>query len=216
MSDFLELFAFGVTAGLALAIPVGPMALLLIDTTVRQGLRVGAAGALAMATVDGGYAITVFLAGSAISVLLGSFGLWLSLLGALILLILGVQTIYRAAAAGKAFKQAEAEKQESASAGKTFLKFAGATIVNPPTALYFLAITPSLAGLSSENPVASTAAFATGVFLGSAVWQQSLALAGLAIRSVTTPKVRTWLSLLGGTMIIGLAIILAYRTISAS
>jgi arginine exporter protein ArgO len=52
--------------------------------------------------------------------------------------------------------------------------------------------------------------------LGSAVWQQSLALAGLAIRSVTTPKVRTWLSLLGGTMIIGLSIILAYRTITAS
>lgn len=216
MSDFLELFAFGVTAGLALAIPVGPMALLLIDTTVLQGLRVGAAGALAMATVDGGYAITVFLAGSAISVLLGSFGLWLSLLGALILLILGLQTIYRAAVAAKTLKEAEAEKQEPASAGKTFLKFAGATIVNPPTALYFLAITPSLAGLSSANPVASTAAFATGVFLGSAVWQQSLALAGLAIRSVTTPKVRTWLSLLGGTMIIGLAIILAHRTITAS
>jgi hypothetical protein len=28
--------------------------------------------------------------------------------------------------------------------------------------------------------------------------------------------VRTWLSLLGGTMIIGLSIILAYRTITAS
>jgi putative Mn2+ efflux pump MntP len=72
------------------------MALLLIDTTLRHGLRVGAAGALAMASVDATYAVVVFLAGSAVASILGTYGIWFSLIGAAILLGLGGQTIYKA------------------------------------------------------------------------------------------------------------------------
>lgn len=96
MPNLAELFIFGLTAGIALAIPVGPMALLLIDTTLRHGLRVGAAGALAMASVDATYAVVVFLAGSAVASILGTYGIWFSLIGAAILLGLGGQTIYKA------------------------------------------------------------------------------------------------------------------------
>jgi len=208
--NIAELFIFGLTAGLALAIPVGPMALLLIDTTLRFGLRVGAAGALAMASVDATYAVVVFLAGSAVASILGTYGIWFSLIGAAILMGLGAQTIYKALGQRRA-SESSGVQVEATTAGKTFLKFAAATVVNPPTALYFLAITPSLVGLTGSEPVAATLAFASGVFLGSAVWQQALALSGAAIRGITTPRVRTWLSLAGGAMIIALAIVLAVR-----
>ncbi len=210
MPNIAELFIFGLTAGLALAIPVGPMALLLIDTTLRFGLRVGAAGALAMASVDATYAVVVFLAGSAVASILGTYGIWFSLIGAAILMGLGAQTIYKALGQRRA-SESSGVQVEATTAGKTFLKFAAATVVNPPTALYFLAITPSLVGLTGSEPVAATLAFASGVFLGSAVWQQALALSGAAIRGITTPRVRTWLSLAGGAMIIALAIVLAVR-----
>ncbi|MFY7819423.1 MAG: LysE family translocator [Rhodoluna sp.] len=211
MPNLAEFFIFGLTAGIALAIPVGPMALLLIDTTLRHGLRVGAAGALAMASVDATYAVVVFLAGSAVASILGTYGIWFSLIGAAILLVLGAQTIYKALSQRRASKGSSATQVEATTAGKTFLKFAAATVVNPPTALYFLAITPSLVGLTGSDPVAATFAFASGVFLGSAVWQQALALSGAAIRGITTPRVRTWLSLAGGAMIIALAVVLAAR-----
>ena len=211
MPNIAELFVFGLTAGIALAIPVGPMALLLIDTTLRHGLRVGAAGALAMASVDATYAVVVFLAGSAVANILGSYGIWFSLIGAAILLGLGAQTMYKALSQRRASEGARGPQTETATAGKTFLKFAAATVVNPPTALYFLAITPSLVGLTGEDPLSATFAFATGVFFGSVVWQQGLALTGAAIRGVTTPRVRTWLSLAGGAMIVALAIVLATR-----
>jgi len=210
--NLAELFIFGLTAGIALAIPVGPMALLLIDTTLRHGLRVGAAGALAMASVDATYAVVVFLAGSAVASILGTYGIWFSLIGAAILLGLGVQTIYKALSQRRASEMSTGAQASATTAVKTFVKFAAATVVNPPTALYFLAITPSLVGLTGSDPVSATFAFAGGVFLGSVVWQQGLALTGAAIRGITTPRVRTWLSLTGGAMIIALAVVLAIRT----
>ena len=214
MPNIAELFIFGLTAGLALAIPVGPMALLLIDTTLRFGLRVGAAGALAMASVDATYAVVVFLAGSAVASILGTYGIWFSLIGAAVLLGLGAQTIYKALSQRRASEGSSESQSDGTTATKTFVKFAAATVVNPPTALYFLAITPSLVGLTGSDPVSATFAFATGVFIGSVIWQQALALAGAAIRGVTTPRVRTWLSLTGGAMIIALAAVLAIRAFS--
>ena len=211
MPNLAELFIFGLTAGIALAIPVGPMALLLIDTTLRHGLRVGACGALAMASVDATYAVVVFLAGSAVASILGTYGIWFSLIGAAILLGLGAQTIYKALSQRRASEGSSGAQVEATTAGKTYLKFAAATVVNPPTALYFLAITPSLVGLTGSDPIAATFAFASGVFLGSVVWQQGLALTGAAIRGITTPRVRTWLSLAGGAMIVALAAVLAAR-----
>ena len=47
-----ELFTIGFFAGLALAIPVGPMAIMLINTTLEKGWRHGVAGASAMAVTE--------------------------------------------------------------------------------------------------------------------------------------------------------------------
>jgi threonine/homoserine/homoserine lactone efflux protein len=216
MSELWNLLFFGVGAGLALAIPVGPMALLLVDTTVRSGHKVGVAGALAMSAVDASYAVMVFLAGTSVANLLGNYGLVLSLAGATILLALGLQTITKSWHQDQAFSESEPDTRiESTTAPKTFFKFAAATIVNPPTALYFLAIAPSLAGLTGNNPALATFAFAGGVFIGSGVWQQALALAGVGIRKISTPRVRRAIGLIGGSMIVLLAITLALRALLA-
>jgi threonine/homoserine/homoserine lactone efflux protein len=214
MSNFGELLAFGITAGLALAIPLGPMALLLIDTTLRSGWRTGSAGAFAMASVDTLYALTVFLASASVMVFLDTWGLALSLVGALILLALGAQTVGGAFANRMRGASPAASGAYRLSPAQTFGKFVAATLLNPPTALYFLAIAPSLSGLAEGEPWLGAVAFATGVFLGSVVWQQSIALASAAIRGLTTEQIRFWLSLAGGTMIILLAAALAARALT--
>ncbi|MEN9748255.1 MAG: hypothetical protein RLZZ603_947 [Actinomycetota bacterium] len=90
--------------------------------------------------------------------------------------------------------------------GYSYGTFIGATVVNPPTALYFLAIAPNVANLGySLNPTTVTV-FALSVLVGSLVWQEALVLAGLSIRSITTNRVRAWIGLTGGLLIIGLAI----------
>lgn len=209
-----ELLWVGFFAGLALAIPVGPMAILLVNTTIERGIRHGAVGALAMASIDFSYAFVVFVLGQIIANLLDSFGLWLSLAGAAILLLLGGQTLLQNV---KLFGQPDsvgASASESKKLITTFGKFAGATVLNPPTALYFLAIAPSLTGSNGSsgdatNLILSALMFAIGVFFGSVIWQEGLALAGLGLRQITSNKVRPWIGSVGGLLIIGLAVKIA-------
>ena len=58
--------AAGLVAGYGVAIPVGPVAVYLVTLTARTSVRVGAAAALGIATVDGGYALLATVAGSAV------------------------------------------------------------------------------------------------------------------------------------------------------
>ena len=204
----LELFLVGFFAGLALAIPVGPMAIMLVNTTIARGWRHGSIGALGMASVDFTYALLVFIAGRIISGFLGEYGMWLGLGGALILLWLGISTLVR----NLRLIGRPDESSSGSIGGKTLLAtygiFVGATALNPPTALYFLAIAPNLAGLSSA--AVAPLVFAAGVFVGSVIWQETLALAGLGLRQITSNRVRPWLGTFGGALIIALAIKIAF------
>lgn len=207
-----ELFAIGFAAGLALAIPVGPMAIMLINNTVNRGFRHGLVGGLGMATVDGLYALTVFAVGALVTVWLSVWGLWLNLLGASILLWLGLATIFRSIAILKSQSKPEV-RVLTGSLGKTMLTFMGATAINPPTALYFLAIAPNVASLGFELSITNVALFAIGVFVGSIIWQEGLVLVGLAVRGITTPLVRSWIGVIGGMLIVGLALSMAGRAL---
>ena len=206
-----ELFAIGFFAGLALAIPVGPMAIMLINTTLEKGWRHGVAGASAMATVDFLYALTVFLLGSAITSFFADWGQMLSQIGALILLALGVIMIVRNIKLIRSKAAEICDAKSGKTALKTFGLFALATAVNPPTALYFLAIAPSVAEYASSNILINALTFAIGVFVGSVIWQQILAITGNTLRKFAQRKVRIFFGLIGGVLIVVLAIALFTR-----
>jgi threonine/homoserine/homoserine lactone efflux protein len=207
------LFAIGFAAGLALAIPVGPMALLLVSTTIERGWRHGAVGALGMAVVDGCYAAVVFFVGASIAGFLNDWHLALGLIGAAILLSLSIQLLIRSIRVFSSDERLEAQTPVAGGLANTFAKFVSATIVNPATAFYFLAIAPSVSALASKNltlqPVAAGLIFAIAVLCGSLIWQESLALAGSSLRKITTPRFRASIGLVGSvallTMSIGIA-----------
>ena len=203
----------GFMAGLALAIPVGPMAIMLINTTISRGLRHGVVGALGMATVDGAYALAVFVVGGLIATALTSLKVVFGLVGALILLVLGIQTAYKNLKLLR-FKDALVGKTaESGSVGKTFGTFVAATVVNAPTALYFLAIAPNVANMGYSLTAANVAVFVVSVFVGSLIWQETLVFTGLAIRGITTNRFRAWIGLFGGVLIVALAVSIGVRAI---
>jgi threonine/homoserine/homoserine lactone efflux protein len=209
-----ELFTIGFFAGLALAIPVGPMAIMLINTTLEKGWRHGVAGASAMASIDFSYALTVFLLGHAVSSFFSTWGQLLSFFGAAILLALGITTLVRNFKLMKASAEEVSAAKAGATPAKTYLLFAGATILNPPTALYFLGIAPSVAQVDSENFVLSAFVFAIGVFVGSVIWQQGLALTGTTLRRFAQNKVRIFFGLVGGALIVSLAVSLAIKAMN--
>jgi threonine/homoserine/homoserine lactone efflux protein len=206
-----ELFSIGFFAGLALAIPVGPMAIMLINTTLERGWRSGAAGASAMATVDFLYALAVFLLGHVVAVFFATWGQALSLAGAAILLFLGLSTLIR----NVKLMRGDEKQIEGAKFGRTplgtFVIFAGATIVNPPTALYFLGIAPTVAQFETSSALSGALTFAIGVFVGSVIWQQTIALTANFLRRFAQNRVRIISGLIGGALIVALAISLALK-----
>lgn len=194
----------GFAAGLALAIPLGPMALLLISTTLKQGRNVGAFGALAMASVDFFYALTVFAFGSVLVSALASWQIWLRLLGSFLLILLAIK-IFRDAIKSSGFAITE-NQSASGSRLKTYAKFFGLTVINPATAFYFFGITPSVASLSGNAGAANIFYFAFGVFFGSIIWQMSLVGAAQLTRMFTNAKFQKFLQITGALLIAALAI----------
>jgi threonine/homoserine/homoserine lactone efflux protein len=164
-----------------------------------------------MATVDGMYAVTVFFVGGAISIWLRECSLWLSLGGAAILFGLGIKTLYSNLSG--LIKRTEISSRQvfSGNKSKTFAAFFAATVANPPTALYFLALAPSVAELAGSQLVISGLVFSLGVFIGSVIWQQGLALAGVGLRKLASGSLRLWLGAFGGALIIALALSLAVK-----
>ncbi len=210
-----QLFAYGFAAGLALAIPLGPIAILMIQTATQRGWRHGAASALGAATVDTTYSLVTFALGSALTAWLGSYRLVLTLIGVSILLFLGLRTLVTNIGLFRTPDNAELPHTQPRSLGATYLTFVSATAINPPTALYFLAIAPSIGPLAGDSPWLGAVVFALGVFVASVGWGNALAAVGTGLRQITTNRVRAALGILGGALIVVLTFGLAANAFNA-
>lgn len=200
----MDVLIAGALAGLALAIPLGPMAILLISTTIKHGRGIGAFGALAMATVDFSYAALVFAFGNVIINLLTGWVFPLRLLGSAILVYVGVKIFLDAR---KSSRIENPDLSDSpASRFNTYAKFFGLTVLNPATAFYFFGITPSVAALSQGTGFSSIALFAVGVFIGSVVWQMGLVVAAHLTKSFTDVRVQHRIQYAGAILILALAV----------
>jgi threonine/homoserine/homoserine lactone efflux protein len=200
----VDVLMTGALAGLALAIPLGPMAILLISTTLKHGRGIGIFGALAMASVDFSYAALVFAFGTAIVNLLTGWVMPLRILGSAILIFVAVKIFMDARRSSKI--ESPDMSNSTASRLKTYAKFFGLTVLNPATAFYFFGITPSVATLSQGTGLFGIALFAVGVFIGSVVWQMGLVFAAQLTKSFTDVRVQHRIQYAGAILILGLAI----------
>lgn len=197
-------------AGIALAIPLGPMAILLISTTIKHGRGIGIFGALAMASVDFSYAALVFAFGNAAVNALESWIFPMRLAGSAILIYVGL-TIFLEARRSAKLESPEIGNTPT-SRFKTYSKFFGLTILNPATAFYFVGITPSVAAMSTTNSNGiGIIEFALGVFIGSGIWQMSLVFAAHLTAKFTEVKFQHRIQYAGALLIFALAVGLLLR-----
>jgi threonine/homoserine/homoserine lactone efflux protein len=201
----VEIFGAGFIAGLALAIPLGPMAILLIGTTLRSGRSVGTFGALAMATVDACYAAIVFAFGNLLIAALSQWVFPLRILGSAILVTIAVKIWLDSR---KTLEMGTASQSSLVhSKSLTFAKFFGLTIINPATAFYFVGITPSVSSLNTSQGLATGfLVFAGGVFFGSLIWQLTLVQMGSLTAKFTDRKVQNQIQRFGAVLILVLAV----------
>jgi len=160
-----EAIAIGLAAGYAIAIPVGPIALLIIRTAMRGGLRPGLAAGAGAATADLLYASAAMLAGPPIVSAIAPALRAARLIAGGLLLALALRSLVPSALreAGTA----------SAPTHRTYLTVLGLTIVNPATVIYFASLAVGLPALAGD-PLAR-AAFVVAAALASLSWQWLLA-----------------------------------------
>lgn len=178
-----EVVLSGLVTGWAIAVPVGAVAAYLVTLTARTSLRVGAAAALGVATVDGVYATAAVVGGAALAALIEPAAGALRLVSAGVLLVIAALTVRNALRPVSAAATGAAPMR----AGAAYALFLGITAVNPATVVYFAAVVLGNQGLVSS--AAEGLAFVAAVFAASASWQLTLAVGGAALgRFVASPR----------------------------
>jgi threonine/homoserine/homoserine lactone efflux protein len=200
MSAFTAALA-GISAGLAVAVPLGPIGVMIVDTGIRAGARPALAAGLGTATVDGLYAAAAALFGAAIGSWLRPAADTLRLVAAAVLVAIAVYGLLRLRRRGAH----AAEPKAPPPAHHVFARFFALTAVNPATAVTFAALMLGLPAVA-DGSAADRAVFVAGAFLASLAWQSALAGSGALLGHRLPESGRRWTSLAGNLIILALAV----------
>jgi threonine/homoserine/homoserine lactone efflux protein len=197
------LFA-GLVAGIAIAMQVGAVSLLLIEASVVRGPRIGVAAGMGVATADLAFAVLAALAGGAAGAALSSHEAEIRVTAALMLAAIAVHGLAKLARERPAH-DAPPTLDASRSPAAHYARFLAITMANPLTIASFAAVA---AALSLDGP-ASAIAFAAGVGAASAGWHVALTLAAGHAGRWVTPRIRRGLAIGGRLLVLAIALRLA-------
>lgn len=192
----LPILAKGLVVGVSIAAPVGPIGILCIRRSLREGMAAGLATGLGAATADAAYGAVAGLGLASVSGFISAHHAGISLLGGVFLCYLGVRTFLSPLAAEAA---AEVGARNLVGAwGSTLLL----TLGNPATILSFAAVFAAF-GLGASSGLGSAVSLVLGVFLGSAAWWLALSTGVSRLRSRVTPGGMRIINRLSGIVLLG-------------
>ncbi|MER6810290.1 LysE family transporter [Spirillospora sp. NPDC000708] len=196
--------ATGAVAGLGIAMQVGAVAVYLLLLSSMAPVRVGAAAALGVATVDGLYSAVAVAVGGVVSRVVGPVVGPLRWVAAAVLLWIAVRVVIDAVREGGG-PSGPLDASGASSPGRAYLRLIGITVMNPGTVLYFAAIV--IGSRFEAFDAVDRSAFAVAAFTASAVWQMAVVLAGAALgRLLTGYRGRLVTGVVAGTLIAALAV----------
>ena len=194
-------------AGYGIAIPVGAIAVLILETGMRRGFRPAFAAGTGAAAADLTYAALAALAGPPIAAALNSFTLALQLGSAALLLAIGVRGLW---AARRNAVSPEARSSLERGVLRTFWQFLGLTLLNPLTVAYFAALVLGRGPENSLSP-AGRLVFVAGAWLASWSWQTLLAAGGALAQRLLSRRAQQLTSLIGSALVIGFGVRILVR-----
>ncbi|MGB3292378.1 MAG: LysE family transporter [Phormidesmis sp.] len=176
----------GILMGLAIAAPVGPIALLCIRRTLAQGRGVGLASGFGAATADGLYGMVAAFGLSTFSTLLTDNTAYLQLAGGLFLCYLGLTTFWAQPAATQTLASPPPGATSSLPMLSAYTSTLALTLTNPTTIFSFIAIFAGL-GITQASRLSSVT-LVFGVFTGSMLWWLVLISGVTHLRNRLTPQ----------------------------
>lgn len=190
----LLLLLKGIAVGLAIAAPVGPVAVLCIRRTLLQGPPAGFASGFGAVTADVIFAGIATFGVAALSDVLLRHEIALRIVGGCFLVVLGTRTFFNAPQpAGRPL------------AGRLIKSYASAfllTITNPITIFAFTAIFAGFGIVGRNMSRPASWSLILGVAIGATLWWSGLTLAAGFLRERVAVDRLTWLNRLSGGLIL--------------
>lgn len=198
-------------AGYGIAIPVGAIAVLIVDTSLRKGFAHAFVAGVGAATADLLYAALAVGGGVALSQAVGSAGDWFRVASALVLVLIAIRGFLRARA-GESQEGVEPGRSERA-LGRTYLQFVGLTVINPTTIVYFAAVIIGL-GVADDFTPTQGVLFTLGAGLASLSWQTLLAGIGSVAGHRLGARARGLAALAGNLVVLALGLVILVQALS--
>ncbi|RII20213.1 LysE type translocator [Streptomyces sp. YIM 130001] len=201
----LESVLAGLWAGYGLAVPVGAVAVLMVEVTARTSFRVGVFAALGAATADAFYAVAALAGGAALATAIEPYAGPLRWIGFLVLAGMAVRILLSARRTSAGPAATAGPRAAGPTPPRSYLMFLGLTALNPWPALYFVAL---ILGRQAQQGAggAEAVAYLVAVVAASASWQVFLACCGTVFgRFLTGPRGRRVTAVVSGALILGLA-----------
>jgi threonine/homoserine/homoserine lactone efflux protein len=197
----------GILAGLGIAIPVGPIAVLLVDLSTRRGFVHALPAAIGAASADLLYATAAAVVGLAVADTVESFAgplRAISVVALLAIVVIRTRDLVRSRG-GRAEASPDAVDP---SPGRTYATFLGLTLLNPITITYFAAL---MLGLQDDAlaGAGAKALFVAGAFAASATWQVLLIATGAVLHHRLSEQARVLTGAIGNLVILAFAVRLA-------
>lgn len=194
----------GAIFGILVAAPVGPMALLCLTRTLRNGLTSGLTTGIGIASADGAFAaIAAYGFDAATQAITNGWPL-IQIVGGAFLLFIAI----RGVRAGNV-DAARTKNSSTASRGADYLSAAGLTLTNPATILTFSAMFTGLVNL--RNGDNSPGTLTIGVFLGSLLWWIVWVSLAAGLRQRLTGAPLKWITMTAAIALGGFGIFMLFR-----
>jgi threonine/homoserine/homoserine lactone efflux protein len=202
-------FLAGAAAGYAIAIPVGAIAILILETGIRRGLRPALAAGAGAASADGIYAFVAMAFGAALVGVIAPIERPLRVVSVAVLVAIAARGLrsLRSTPGDVDVVPRTGPSEARGSVARTYLQFLGLTLLNPATVVYFAALILGLPDVGVE--LDGRLAFVAGAFLSSLSWQSLLAVVGSVGHRRLSPRLRRATSVAGNLAILAFAAIIA-------
>ena len=197
----MNALAAGIVAGLAVAIPLGAIGVLIVDLGVRGGFRPAFRAGRGTPLADGQYATVAAVAGLAVGAWRAPAEHAIALLAAAALAAVGLYGLI-------ALRRAPTARALPPADHRLVARFLALTAINPATAATFAGLIIGLPAVAHAS-APGKAAFVAGAFGASLAWQSTLAGGGALMRHGLPPSARTWTSIVGRILVLALALRLA-------
>lgn len=202
MTPLLE----GLLAGYGIAIPVGAIAILIVNASLRCGFQAGWMAGAGAASADLFYAAVASVAGSALIKLLQPVAGPVRVISGLALILMAAYALWRQ----RQPVTTDGPVTAACQPWRLYGQFLGLTLINPLTVVYFTAFILGRAPATAPTPAARLI-FILGAGAASLSWQTVLAAVGGFARARLSTRFQSAATLMGNLLVLtlGLRILLS-------